>query len=50
MPGLAALSTEERAKLVQAVEAEIAPAFQKYLDGDEEVYPQSAHIALAHRL
>jgi ubiquinone/menaquinone biosynthesis C-methylase UbiE len=49
-PGLAALNTEERAELARAVEAEIAPALQKYLDGDVELRPLSAHIALARKL
>jgi ubiquinone/menaquinone biosynthesis C-methylase UbiE len=49
LPALAALSMEERASLAEAVEREIGPAFQKYLDGDEELYPMSAHIALARR-
>lgn len=49
LPALAALSLEERASLAEAVEREIGPAFQKYIDGDEELYPISAHIALARR-
>jgi ubiquinone/menaquinone biosynthesis C-methylase UbiE len=49
MPSLAALNTEERAALAQAVESEIDSAFQKYVVGDEELYPVSAHIALARK-
>jgi ubiquinone/menaquinone biosynthesis C-methylase UbiE len=50
LPSLAALTKEERAALAQEVENEIAPAFQKYVEGDEELYPISAHIALARKL
>lgn len=49
VPDLAALNTEERAEMARAVEAEIAPALQKYLDGDVELRPVSAHIALARK-
>jgi ubiquinone/menaquinone biosynthesis C-methylase UbiE len=50
LPALAALTMEERAAMAQAVESEIAPAFQKYVEGEEEIYPTSAHIAIARKL
>ena len=49
LPALAALSLEERAAVAEAVEGEISPAFQKYVEGDEDLFPTSAHIALARK-
>ena len=50
VPTLAALNMEERAILAQAVERAIGPAFRNYVEGDEGLYPMSAHIALARKL
>jgi ubiquinone/menaquinone biosynthesis C-methylase UbiE len=49
VPAVAAMGTEERAALAQAIEGEIAPALQKYIEGDERLYPLSVHIALARK-
>ena len=50
VPAYAAMGTEEQAALAQAVEREIDPALQNYIEGDEQLYPMSAHIALARKL
>lgn len=49
VPTFAAMEAEERAALAQAVETEIEPELQKYVDGDEQRYPMSTHIALAYK-
>jgi len=49
-PAFTAMNMEERSTLAHAVEREIGPAFRNYLQGDEEVYPRSAHIAVARKL
>jgi hypothetical protein len=43
------MGTEERAALAQAVQSEIDPVLQNYVEGDEQLYPMSAHIALARK-
>jgi len=49
VPTVAAMDAEERTALAQAVETEIGPELQKYVDGDKQLYPMSTHIALAHK-
>lgn len=49
VPTFAAMGAEERAALAQAVETEIDPELQTYIDGDEQLYPMSTHIALAFK-
>jgi ubiquinone/menaquinone biosynthesis C-methylase UbiE len=49
VPTFAAMEAEERAALAQAVETEIEPELQTYVDGDEQLYPMSTHIALAFK-
>lgn len=49
LPKFAAMSEEERTALVQAANAEIGPARQEYIEGDVELYPSSAIIALAYK-
>ena len=49
VPTFAAMEAEERVALAQAVETEIEPELQKYVDGDEQRYPMSTHIALAYK-
>lgn len=44
---IAALDDSQRSALAQVVTAEIEPDFQIYIEGDEEIYPSSTHIALA---
>lgn len=50
LPALASFSEEERCAVAEAVELEIGPARQAYVEGDEELYPTAFHIALAHKL
>lgn len=50
LPKFAEMGEEERTALTQAAEAEINPARQKYIEGDEELYPTTAIIALARKL
>lgn len=47
LPHIAALDDSQRSELAKAVTAEIEPAFQNYIEGDQEIYPSSTHIALA---
>jgi SAM-dependent methyltransferase len=49
VPACAALGTAERAALAQAVEREVGPALQPYVEGDEQLYPMSAHVAVARK-
>jgi SAM-dependent methyltransferase len=49
LPKFAAMDEEERTTLAQAVEAEIGPAQQKYIEGDEELYPSTINIVLARK-
>ena len=49
LPKFAAMDEEERTTLAQAVEAEIGPTQQKYIEGDEELYPTTANIFLARK-
>ena len=49
LPTVAAMGTEERDALAQAIQTEVGPELQKYVDGDEQLYPMSAHIALAYK-
>jgi SAM-dependent methyltransferase len=50
LPAIAAMPVGERTALAQAVEVEVGPALQQYVEGDEQLYPMSAHIALARKL
>jgi len=50
LPKFAALDEEARTALAQAIEAEISPAQQKYIEGDEELYPTIANIAIGRKL
>ena len=50
LPALASFSEEERSAVAEAVEVEIGPARQAYVEGDEELYPTAFHIASAHKL
>jgi hypothetical protein len=43
------MGPEERNNLAQAVESEIGPELQKYVDGDEQFYPMSFQVALAYK-
>lgn len=47
LPRIAAMDEEQRSILAQAINAEVEPAFQEFIEGDEELYPMSTHIALA---
>jgi len=49
VPAYAAMGAEERAAVAQAVEREIGPALQNYIEGDEQLSPLSAHIGLARK-
>lgn len=49
VPAFAAMGAEERAALAQAVENEIGPALAGYVEGEEQLYPMSTHIALARK-
>lgn len=49
LPKFAAMDEEARSALAQAAEAEINPARQNYIEGDEELYPTTAIIALGHK-
>jgi hypothetical protein len=49
VPAYAALSTEERVALAHAVEREIGPVLQHYVEGHEQLYPMSAHVAVARK-
>jgi ubiquinone/menaquinone biosynthesis C-methylase UbiE len=49
VPAYAALGTEKRAALAQAIEGEIGAALENYVEGEEQLYPMSAHIALARK-
>ncbi len=48
-PAFAAMGMEERTALAQAVESEIGPELQNYVEGDEQLYPMSVQIALAYK-
>jgi SAM-dependent methyltransferase len=49
VPAYAAAGTEERAALAHAVEREIGPALQNFVEEDEQLYPLSTHIAVARK-
>ena len=49
VPNLAALIEREGTTLTQAIDAELAPALQQFVEGNEQLYPVSLHIALAHK-
>ena len=49
LPTFASMSEQERAALAQAVQSEIDLALERYTEGDEQLYPMSAHIALARK-
>jgi SAM-dependent methyltransferase len=49
VPALVAMGMEERNNLAQAVESEIGPGLQKYVEGDEQLYPMSVQVALAYK-
>lgn len=49
VPAFAAMGIEERNTLAQAVESEIGPELQNYVEGDEQLYPMSFQIALAYK-
>jgi ubiquinone/menaquinone biosynthesis C-methylase UbiE len=46
LPMYAAMTAEELAALAQATQREIGPALQAFREGDDLVYPMSAHIAI----
>lgn len=50
VPTFSAMSNEERAALAQKVQTEIDPALAKYVEGGEQLYPMSTHIAMARKL
>ena len=49
IPTFASMNMEVRFALVQAVEREIGPALQTFVEGDEELYQTSVHIAVARK-
>jgi len=49
LPGYAAMSADERAALAQSVQDEIGPGLQAYVEGDEQLYPQSVHVGLGRK-
>jgi ubiquinone/menaquinone biosynthesis C-methylase UbiE len=49
LPQLATMDEERRASLARAVEREIGPAQQEYIEGNEELYPTVANIGLARK-
>lgn len=49
VPAVGAMGTEERAAVAETVEREVGPALQNYVEGDEQLYPMSAHVALAYK-
>jgi len=49
VPAYAALGPDERAALAQAVEREIDPLLEHYVEGNEQLYPMSAHVAVARK-
>jgi len=49
VPTFSAMSNEERAALAQKVQTEIDPALAKYVEGGEQLYPMSTHIAMARK-
>lgn len=50
VPTFTAMSNEERVALAQEVQSEIDPELAKYVEGDEQLYPMSTHIALAGKV
>jgi hypothetical protein len=50
VPAYAAMGMDERSALAQAVEDEIGPALQAYVEGDDQLYPLSVHIGLGRKL
>jgi ubiquinone/menaquinone biosynthesis C-methylase UbiE len=50
VPAFAAMDVEQRAALAKAIDQETAPALESYADGEEQLYPGAAHIALACKL
>ncbi len=49
MPAIANMTTGELAALAEAVESEIGPALQGFVEGDRRLYPYSAHVALGRK-
>jgi len=49
LPAYAALGVEEKGALTQAIQDEVGPALQAYVEGDEQLYPQSVHIGLGRK-
>jgi ubiquinone/menaquinone biosynthesis C-methylase UbiE len=49
-PALAAMTAKDRTALAQAVDREVSPALQNYVDGNEQLYPMSVHIAIARKI
>lgn len=50
LPAVAAMGTEERDTLAQVVQSELDPELAKYVEGNEQLYPMSAHIAMARKV
>jgi ubiquinone/menaquinone biosynthesis C-methylase UbiE len=48
IPAFLQLEAPQRAALLQAVGADLAPLIKKYCDGDVVTFPMFAHIVLAH--
>ena len=49
VPTFTGMGEQEKAALAQAVQSEIDLALEKYIEGGEQLYPMSAHIALARK-
>ncbi len=50
VPAYAAIGAEKKVKLAQTIENEIGPILENYVDGNEQLYPMSANIALARKI
>lgn len=49
VPALQSIDTDQRARLVAAVQGDMAPLVKRYTEGDELVFPMEANIAVARK-
>jgi len=49
LPAYAALGAAEKTALAQAIQDDVGPALEAYVDGDEQLYPLSIHVGFGRK-
>ncbi len=49
LPAVAAMKSDEREAVAASIQQAISPELEQFMDGDEQVYTRSAHIAQARK-